>query len=394
MDKISEGLGGLGGLGSILLPLAVGAASAVAPRLGHGLSAGLGVLDWSQRRNKAAEEKKAFAALGPYLSGAAPNKVAPAATDTGGEGTAAPGPRQTAVDPMAALDAAMADPAVQASPTAMSQLTHMKMSLMGREPKSQLIEGEGGFNQVVMPPGGGEPIIRPVPGLKKPQEFGQGLKDTLFSIHGAGPYSPEQVSGAQNALIQKTVDAETRHEAAKIRLSEISNQKYLDRHEKTIIDAEQRALFREGNASFQRLNSSLNTAMSGINKEFSKQAGELSVYGPAVNNPETGPGKKYIQLQQQRKEAEKEARSQYLTQWDDLKTTYPHFQTFKGGTPGYVKSVMDKDQAETDVDASLISGLQRVNPQFAKSFQQVLATNDPEKIKEARRIGMQLIKRK
>ena len=365
----------------------------IAPRVGAGLSAGLGVLDWARRNNKANEEREAFAAFPKFFSsgGGAPSTQALAA---GGEG----GTNQTPATPTTAprqgmdLDAAMNDPAIQKNPEAMAFIARIKATQAMREPRQQLVpNGLGGMSVVTMP-AEGAPSSVTVPGVSVPQKFGQGLEDMLYSTFGKpgpGGYTPEQTQQAQGLLLKQVEDKETRLLDRQSKLQAQANENYFTRMEKSQKFTQDQANLNAGRGEFRVLNGQLYRDLTTVNKEAAKAKAGLYVNGQPMRKATIDDDLQRIE--QEKQDAIKGVHEGYLTQWENLQTQYPFLQGMTGGTPGYVRQQMEKNQSMGNLpDDAIYKQLQAINPAYAASFQKALKT-DPA---GARRIGLGLLRKK
>ena len=392
MDKLTSGAG------QWLLPLAVAGASIAAPKIGHGLTAGLGVLDWAQRRNKVEEEKSAYAAFPKYFSGGAgaqPPTALTTAALAGGEGGTTPTPTPSGPAPATAggvnIVDAMNDPAVQKSPAAMAFLAHIQAQKALAEPHRQLVPtASGEMGMLTTPRYGGTPSLQTLPGVGK-QTFGQGLEDMLFATFGKGPHTPEQVQQAQGLLLKQVEDKENRQLSRQFELQEKGNNNYWERLKANQKFSQDQALLAAGRGDVKVLNNHLYTDLGKINTEAAKARAALYVNGQPMRKATLQAD--LDQIEQQKQDAINSVHENYLTQWGDLQTQYPFLQGMKGGTPGYVQGQIDRSKGAGNVTDDAIIG--KLSPVDATSFQNALKANagNPDILKRIRQDALRMIRR-
>ena len=393
MDKLTSGPG------SIILPLAVAGASMAMPRVGQGLSAGLGVLDWARRNTKAEDERKAFATLPGYFSGgagAAPGGPTTAAL-AGGEGGQPPTPTPSGPAPThdfgAALDAAMRDPVNQKSPEVMSRLLSIKAQMSLAEPHRQVVPNEGGGSSLLtIPRLGGTPTTQPLPGVGR-QTFGQGLEDELFGLFGRRAYTPGEVQQAQGSMQQRILDTETRKDARSwdmlFKRDELSQNRAINAAK----DAEVRANLQAGRQDYNLITGRLRGDEERVNAEARRAITGLGRLPGDPNDPRTRFGAAVQGINDQRDEALQPIYQDFQRSMGDFRNKYPDHPITKGGTPDYVQGKLDRfDSLGNVTDDALMKDM---SPADAASFQKAMESNinNPAMRKKIRQDALRMKRR-
>jgi len=327
MDKLTSGPG------SIILPLAVAGASMAMPRVGQGLSAGLGVLDWARRNRKTQEEDRAFSDLAGAL--------------TGGGASAAPTPPTTAT-----LGAGTSE-GQQVNTPGMQQFPGVTKEMLGQPGVARLLipyllnnyEKQNTAREH-FGVAGNQPGVYQSPGLGKPYVF-QPVGPTNL------PNFPTGIEPVAKELFNKPTDQLTQQEMGQVNQTiaqraqdtkELENKRIQQRQEASQgrlfdkqLGAADAARTKEDRTKAQQEFTGMNRwwdkGFSSIDTEYNKQVAGLPAPGSEIGK------KKIAELDAWKTQQRQGLVGEYQAGFEDMKGRYSHIDEglpWSKGTPGLV----------------------------------------------------------
>ncbi len=291
------------GAGQILVPLAMGAASVLAPRAASGLASGLSLMTHMGEINRRREQAQSLRDLmgGGSIPGVDPN-VAKAVPD-------------------------------EALPSFLGHA--MTMNQPQRWPTS--IGDQQGFVEAPRT-AGATPTFVPV-GPKSPPPWGEAHRAKAYAMGFGTTPTPEQMGQVQEALKQEQLDKEQRGLEKSFSLQDRLYANAQARQNQGYTNAATERDITAGRNDYNKITSGYRTSLNKLEAEYQKQFRALHVTGGQPALPKDQYQKAKDELSTWKLQQTGQIQDEMLAQFDDWKDTYQHVLPYLPGLGGMPKAI-------------------------------------------------------
>ena len=383
MDKLTSGPG------QWLLPLAIAGASVAAPKIGHGLTAGLGVLDWAQRNRKDKEEDKAFTELARVLGGVQESPTTSVLSGGAGTSEGQPAPTPSGAQP-ANPNLMGIPPSVLSNPKVARSVLPYILGNMEKMNTPREFHGVAGDQPgVYQSPGLGKPYTFSPVGPKNLPNFTpthDAVSIELFNKP-ANQLGQEEMGRLNATITRRAEESKEFSDKLASERQEASQGRLMDKQIKAQEAARQKEDRGRAQQDWTGFNTWANKNFGKIEENYQKRIKEIPAPGSTIGK------QKMAEFEALRDQERKDFLEEYNITFEDMKGRYSHMKEglpwSGGGTPKSIELRNRKYGGESD--EVLYNKLKSVNPTFAESFMNVIK-NNPQAAGEARRRAKGMVK--